>query len=373
LRFDVDGQSDERVGRGVLRWKRDDRLTLEVFGEAAFNVAETSTTALNDGAPKALPAPHLIADERRGESGVVLNWKPNPTLSLDLALKAEASTLSVSGDAAKEREYAYAKPRLALSWSPDKATQVRLRLEHEVGQVGLFSLVTISEISGQTRVGNPDLRPGRAFVAEAAAQRRFGVGGDASLTLRRSLLRDATDVAAFPSDAGLFQIFTNIGDGQRTDFIASATVPLKPLGLIGAMLKGGFTLSDIQVTDPTDGRERPLSGQPQRIADMHYAQDFPQWRLNWGIDAQYRGRSTLYRPFGNETVTPWPRFAVFIERRFDPGFVLRVELQNLPGPNITQTIDYYSGLRDRAPLNYRDEKRLSNGVILFARLRRTFE
>ena len=109
------------------------------------------------------------------------------------------------------------------------------------------------------------------------------------------------------------------------------------------------------------------------MAELHLAQDLPRWTLNWGMDAFYRGPSTLYRPFGNEAVAGWPHVNVFVEYRIRPTLNLRVELQNLPGTHVRQTIDVFSGLRGASPLVYRDEKRLSVGPLLFVRLRRTFE
>ncbi|MBN9318849.1 MAG: TonB-dependent receptor [Caulobacterales bacterium] len=370
--FDFDHTDREHIVRAVLRFKQSEALTLETFAEAAVNGFENASTGTVNGAPRFIPVANVEVTERRGETGASLAWKPGPRFSLDAALKVEASDLEASGDVVAQRDFVYAKPRLALSWSPDGETQVRLRAEHEVGQVGFSSFISSAESNtGQIRVGNPQLRPQRAWVAEAAVQRRFGQGGDVSLTVRSKALRDVVDVAPVFSPQGVFAMTANIGDGRETALIASATVPLKRLGLGGAMLKGGFTLLDQTVTDPLTGRERPLSYTAQRMADLHFTQDFPQWNTNWGLDLLYRGGVTVYRPFGDETTAAWPRLNVYVERRLRPDLALRIEVQNLPGVRSRQTFSVYDGPQDRSPLLYVDEKRLSVGPILFVRLRKT--
>jgi hypothetical protein len=360
--FDFDHTDREHILRGVLRFKHSDALTLETFAEGALNSFETSSVATLDGAPRFLPVAEVEVRERRGETGASLAWKPAPRFSLDAALKVEASDLEARGDVTEQRDFVYAKPKLALSWSPDGKTQVRLRAEHEVGQVGFGAFISFSEYNtGQVRVGNPQLRPQRAWVGEAVVQRSFWSGGDLSLTLRRKALRDVVDIAPVFTPEGVFGTTSNIGDGRETALVASLTVPLKQLGLGGAMLKGGFTLLDQAVADPLTGRERPLSFAPQRVADLHFTQDFPQWDLNWGADFIYRGPFALYRPFGDETTAAWPRLNLYLERRLRPQLALRVEVQNLPGVEVRQTFSVFEGPQDRTPLLYVDDKRLSVG------------
>jgi len=372
LSFKIDSLQQESVARAVLRWKRDDKLTIEGFMEAALNGGETETVATSNGAPLVLPSADVEISETRGETGGTLSWKPSDKISLDLALKAEASELKASRDVVAQRSFSFIKPRAALAWSPDARTQLRLRLEHEVGQVGFGSFLTANEyFSGQVRVGNPNIVPQRAWVAETVIQRSILNGGDLTLTLRRKALRDVLDLAPVVSSAGLFGTLSNIGDGEETDVTAAFTLPLKVIGLNGAMIKGSASALEPRVTDPTTGRARPFSGAPTRTADLHFTQDFPQWRINWGVDAFYRGPSTLYRPFGNDSVGAWLHSNIFVERRFGETTSLRLEVQNLPGARVRQTLSTFSGLRDASPLIYRDVKHLTNGPLLFVRLRRT--
>jgi outer membrane receptor protein involved in Fe transport len=271
------------------------------------------------------------------------------------------------------RELAYAKPRLALAWSPDKDDQLRLRLEHEVSQIPFDAIVTFSEYrSGQLRNGNPDIRPQRAWTAEAVAERHFWSTGDLTVTARYKALYDLLDIVPrFTPEGAGYEIVANIGHGRAANVIGNLMVPLKRFGLGSSTLRAVVTWQKAEVTDPVSGRKRTLSNYPELLAELHFAQDLPRWKTNWGVDAFYRGASTLYRPFGNETVGGWPHVNLFVEHRFPGDLALRVEVQNLPGLTTKNTISVFSGLRDRSPLLYIDDKRLSVGPLLYLRLRKT--
>jgi len=363
----------EHVGRVVARFKRDDKLTLEASAEGAVNTFENHGALSVDGTPVPLPNADLDVNEHRGEVGAGMTWKPNGEFNLDTALKAESSSLAATGTAGVQRSFTYLKPKATFTWTPDKDTQVRLRAEQEVGQLSFFYFISYQEFSGQFVLGNTALRPPRTWVLEAQFQRRFWNGGDLQLTARRRALKDVVDPALMFTPNGVYNVIGNIGDGNVTDLIANMTLPLKRFGLDRAIIKGVVTHSRARVTDPVTGRERPLSGQPQFLAELHFTQDFPQWSLNWGIDAFYRGSSAFYRPFVTEALAPWPHVNVFLERRFKPAYTLRLEVQNLPGAHTRQRIEVFDGMRNTSPLSYVDEKRLSNGPLLFVRLRRAFE
>jgi hypothetical protein len=360
----------ESVVRGVLRFKRDETFTVEGFAEGALNTSNTRSAGTVGGVPRT--APGFDIEERRGEAGATAAWKPNAKFSLDAALKVEASRLTAGGAADLTRRFTYLKPKLAISWALNKQTQLRLRAEHEVGQVGFTQYLTYSEpTTGQIRFGNPNLKPNRAYLAEAILQRSFWVGGDLSLTVRPKALRDAIDVAPVPTAMGLVGVVSNIGSGRQTEVIANVNLPLKRLGVTGGTLRGSLTWRQMRVTDPTDGQSRRLSGQPARQAELHYAQDLPAVKMNLGMDAFYRGATMTYRPFGNEAVQPWPRLNLFVEYRPVPAWTLRAEVQNIPAIKARQTSRLYSGPRNVAPLLYVDDRRLTVGPLLMVRLRRT--
>lgn len=373
--FELDSQESETIGRTVVRFKKDDRLTLEASAEGALNSIGSRSARTVDGVFQVLPLADISADERRGEFAGEVAWKPNGRFSLDASIKIETSDLTARGDANQGRRFTYLKPRAVLGWSPDKQTQLRLRAEREVGQVAFGNFISgIALNTGLVETGNPNILPQQAWIAEAVLERRFWNTGSLTLTARRQELRNVVDPAPFRLATGaVIQLDSNIGDGSETNLIANSTLPLKRLGLGDAILKATVQRDRRRVRDPTDGRLRPLSGQPGVRAELHFTQDFPRRKMNWGVDAFYRGASTLYRPFSTESISGWPRLNVFVEYRPRSDLNLRLEVQNLPGSHGRQTIALYSGLRDRSPLVYRDERGLTVGPLVLFRVRKTLD
>lgn len=363
----------ESVQRAVLRYAKGSTLTLQGEVEHALNDGFNRTQATRDGRPFLVPLGDIDLVEDRWEGGAGLAWKPDGGFSLDAALKAETSRLTSTGDLAIDRRLAYPKPRLALAWSPDKDSQLRLRAEYEVQQIPFSAIVTFNEYqTGQLRNGNADLRPPRAAVGEAVFERHFWSTGDLTLTARYKALEDVLDdIPAVTATGADYEVIANIGLGTETDLIGNLMVPLNRFGLGSSTVRFVVTWQRARVTDPVSGRQRSLSNFPELLQELHFAQDLVRWKINWGVDAFYRGGSTLYRPFGNESVDAWPHVNVFAERRFDRGLTFRVELQNLPGSAPKNIISVFSGLRDRSALLYVDDKRLSVGPLLYLRLRKT--
>ena len=137
---------------------------------------------------------------------------------------------------------------------------------------------------------------------EVAYERKFWGSGVASLTLRHSEIQDATDrIPLCVLDASgdctgeLFDAPGNIGDGRETDLILDLTVPLDRIGFKNAQIKGTGTYRQSEVTDPTTGETRRISGQHPFDYELHFSHDIPRWKLNWGLDVYNRWTRTYYR------------------------------------------------------------------------------
>ncbi len=258
-----------------------------------------------------------------------------------------------------------------MAWTPDKKTQIRLRGEHEVNQIGFGNFISVIEpITGLPRAGNPDLRPRRAWVGEAVLERQFWTGASFVLTARRMALRDVVDqrpLAAFGGAAAI----GNIGDGSQTELAATVTLPLKRLGLDGMNLKATGTRRWSEVTDPTTGEPRRLTGQSAFVGDVHFSHDLPRLKLTWGVDVLYQGPFVLYRPTNLQRLGDLVRVNAFVEYRLTPDLNLRVEGMNLADVRQSIVVENYAGLRDRSPLVYVDARKLAYGPYLFVRVRKT--
>lgn len=400
LRFQANGDEDlfsnerrlgETIGRASVNFRQSDALSLEFGGEGAFNWLDTLTAYSVNAAPVALPAASVRVEERRGEAFGTATWKPAPRLTVEGGLRYETSQITSDGDVVLEKTLQFAKPRLVATWSPTEANQIRVRVEREVGQLNFNDFIASSQITsgGAVTTGNPDLNPQQAWVAEIAYERRFWDSGSITLTLRHTELTDAIDRApevvastcpllpggqpdlASPS-CTRFDRPDNIGDGTRDQAQLDYTLPLDRLGVKGGLLRGFVIWRDSEVTDPTTFDPRRITGERPREWEIHFTQDFPQWKLTWGVDAFGGWQETYYRYNRIETtrlgtfVTPYIEY----KPRNDLQFLLQV--QNFTERDLVRIQDVYSGPRDTSPLALRESRQYENGMNVYVRVRKTF-
>src|SRR5262249_6668036 len=160
----------------------------------------------------------------------------------------------------------------------DPNDQVRVRVEKEVGQLDFNSFVAAAQLNGSgVFAGNPNLVPQQNWAFEVAYDRHFWKDGIVSLTARHLVLTDVIDRAPVFDPSGVFDEPANIGGGSENDLVASFNLPFDRFGLKGVVVHGLGTWTFSQVTDPTTGEKRRISGQHPLNAELHFAQDLPQW------------------------------------------------------------------------------------------------
>lgn len=365
----------ETVVRATVRYKPDDRFSLEGAAEGAFNTAATRSRETLSGQALVLPNSNVNLREQRGDVSLTSTWKPNAQLSMEAAIKVEQSTLVGRGDAPVDRSFDYFKPRVVLSWSPDKDSQIRLRVEHEADQIDFGYFVAGSNFTtGAITAGNTQIRPSQDWVSELVLERKFWSTGDLSVTLRHKDLIDQIDEAPFAlaDGGGYVGIVANIGNGYQNDFIVNLLVPLSRIGLTGATLKTILTWTDAQVIDPVTGLRRMPSEQSGFQGELHFAEDLPQWKLNLGLDAYGSNGNTIYTPFGDQVQGAWGEFAPYAEYRPASGWSVRLTASGLPGARQHQVIDTFTNLKGSSPLLYRDVEDFGTPATVTLRVRRQF-
>jgi len=372
---DLDGvltskrMNGESIGRAVLTFRKSDTLTFETGGETAWNWLNSKTAFADGGQPVALPAANVEVKELRGEAFTKATWIANPKLTVEGGLRGEASRISSSGDVTLEKTLYFVKPRALLTWSPDPNDQIRVRLEREVGQLNFDDFVAAVN-AGALSTGNPDLEPEEAYVAEAAYERRFWSGGSAVLTVRHFEIENVIDRAPDPS--GEFDAPANIGDGTRDEVALQLTIPMDKLGLKGATLRGQSTWRRSEVTDPTTGEQREISGERPVDWEAHFTQGLPRHKLTWGVDVYGAWRQSYYR-FDVVQTTKMRSFVVpYVEWRPRPDMSVRTEIQNLTSRDMARFLDVYDGPRSTAPLDFHEAQALDNKTSLYIRVRKTF-
>lgn len=387
--FAEESQAGESIGRATLRYTVSPNLSFEGGGEVAFNFLETETDLTVNGAPVVLPAADVRVEEERGEAFVTANWRLNPQFAVEAGLKVEVSTISQSGDTNLSKSFTYPKPRVIATWSPTSQDQVRLRIEREVGQLNFRDFVSNVAFStgGTVTAGGADLEPSKTTVYELAYERKFWKDGAVVLKLTHEDITDATDrirvldIASCPLVGGLpdttsltcnFDAPGNIGEGTNDEFEISLNLPLTRLGVPGGLLRVNTEWNFSEVTDPTTGQTRRLSGQAPFEGELRFSQDLPQFKMQWGVDTFFAFEERYYRfdRVDEIELETWVTF--YAEWKPRPDFAIRLEAHNLLGRDLSRSRQLYDAPRDTGSVYYTESRPLDFPSFIYIRLRKTF-
>jgi outer membrane receptor protein involved in Fe transport len=328
-------ESSETILRGVIKRRFGEQVSLEAGAEGADNQLDSHTTYAIDTVGKVLPAANVQVEEKRSEVFAKATWRPSAAWTIDAALRYESSDISSAGDVVLGKSLAYAKPRLAVSWTPIAATQVRLRYEREVGQLDFNDFVASSNLNNSLGVtaGNPNLNPEQDWVIEVAVEQQLWKGASLILTGRHFAITDVVDRGpVFASDGTVFDRPTNIGAGKRDAVLLDFTLPFDALGWKGALLKGEVSERWTQVTDPTTGQKRAISFTHPNDWNVSFSQDLPRQKLNLGADVYGGFSQTSYRFNLIETFKLRTYVKPYAEWKPKPGLSLRMELPLVTAP-----------------------------------------
>ncbi len=371
-RFREQHFTNEAIARETLTWTASRRLTFETGAEGDYNILDSHTRFVDGGVAQVLPAANVTVDELRGEAFAKATWKATRTLNVEVGMRLEASKLTSDGDVVLEKTLVYPKPRLLLTWSPTTVDQFRFRLEQEVGQLNFNDFIASSSFStGQVLAGNPDLVPQQAFVVEGAWERHFLKDGDAVLTLRHSELSDVVDRAPIFSPSGAFDSPANIGGGSKDEAILTVSLPLARFGIPGGLLKTDTTWRRSEVTDPTTGQSRPISGLRPFEGNVAFTQDLPRWKLTWGgsVNLGWRQKYYYFNQIEIDELTPLGD--LFVEVKPATGWSVRAELEDI-GISFNRTLALYDTVRTAGPADTVQQRDLPFGPTAFFRVRKSW-
>lgn len=335
--FFNDRYATELILRAVVKQRLGRKLSLEAGSENADNKLDSRTTFVEDGVNQAIPAANVRVEEKRNESFVKFAWRPGAEWSVDADLRYESSTISSRGDVALSKSLQFAKPRLAVAWTPVRTTQLRMRLEREVGQLDFNDFVASSSLTSGTGItaGNPDLNPEQAWVIEGEIEQQLWSGSSIVLTARHYKIKDAVDRGpVFAPDGSVFDQPANIGAGTKDEFAAVATLRFDRFGWKGAMLKGDVTRRYSEVTDPTTHQKREISNLHPIDWNLSFSQDLPEHNATVGVDIYGGWRKTAYRFNLIETVKIKPYVKPYAEWKPRPDLSVRVEIPLATHPQV---------------------------------------
>lgn len=369
--FAYDNTSGETIGRASVTFEQSEDLTFEAGAEGAFNFLDAQQSLTVGGAPVPLPSDSVRVEELRGELFGQTTWRPNEDLTLEGGLRIERSTISQSGGSDLEETFTFLKPRGVLTWTPTEHDQLRLRVEREVGQLNFGDFAASAELANNNVfAGNADLSPQSAWVFEAAWERRFWEEGVLTATVTHERLTDVIDVIPVTDGVDVFSAPGNIGDGTASGFSLEATIPTDRFGITGGQLTTSWRWRVSEVTDPTTGEERRISGQRPEEFFTRFTQDIDSWRTTWGVEYQPWGEDTVYRIDQVSHFRFRDYASAWVEYKPTDDWTLRAQAWMLGSYDQTRTV--FTGPRDTDPQAYTEIRSMEPESRIQIRARRTF-
>lgn len=281
-----------------------------------------------------------LIEELRGEARASLGWTIAADWTLDSALAAELSRITVSGDADESQTLFYLKPSATLSWTASEALQIRFAASREVGQLDFsdFAASSNSE-AGQGSSGNPSLKPDQTTRLSLAADWRFGKGGAVSIEVYHAWIKDALEFVRTP-DGG--EAIGNAADATEWGVTGSLTLPLDDV-LAGLMLTTEFEYVDSSLTDPIDGEVRRISngGQEDPYYSAELRRDDAANALSYGISYEHGFSAITWRLSERERLDYGAQWNAFIETTRFEGLKIRLESRSIAGEHFRRTRLFY--------------------------------
>ncbi len=339
-----DETSGESILRGSLTWRPRASLSLETGGEGAFNWLESDVAVTAGGRPVPLPNDNVRIEEQRAEAFATGAWTVNDKLSVEGSLRVETSRLIQSGDSTLIRTFFFAKPRATLSYAPSAATNLRLRFEREVSQLNFGDFAASTDLNlGVVNGGNARLAPERAWVVEAAFERRFWGAGAAVVTLTHAWVQQVVD--RLPIN-GRFDGPGNIGDGVRDRAKLTVTLPLDRLGVSGGRIAGEGFIRRSSVTDPVTGGKRRISDEGPYGGSFTVSQDLARLTSTWGVEVDLGGTARSFRTDEVRRETTQPLLIAFWDYKPRSDLSIKLEIENVTGRSFNRTRTLYDGPRN---------------------------
>lgn len=360
----------ETIGRGTLVWQASETAKLEFLAEGAFNTLDIESARSTGGVPVILPVANVLVEERRGEIGAIASLAFGDVFDLEAAARFETSTITLTGDAEQQKTLSFFKPSLLASWDVSASTQLRLRLEREVGQLDFEDFAASTDISdGVVSAGNPDLEPETADVFELAVEHRFWERGAATLTLRHEEVQSVVDL--IPIDRR-FDAPGNIGDGTRDAVSLSLNVPLDRLGVSGGLVRFTGTRRWSSVRDPVTGEDRRISGERPFEGMVTLSRDVPAWRSSFVLEGDLAWTQTSYRLRQIQTVDQGGWWKLYWDWTPRPDLAFRFQIENFTSRERVRARTLYAGPRDAAGVSAVERREARFDPFLFIRVRKTF-
>ena len=358
FRFAPINGAGERIGRAEYGWKMWD-TDFQLSGEAAFNrLARVTSLFELDGTGQfvRIPFPGGTGgvSEDRYETSLSISKELSSTLSVQAIGALEFSTIEQTGDGANSRSFKRPKGSLATTWKPTDDFDVSLTVARRVSQLSFGDfLASVSLGDDNENGGNNELVPYQSWNVELEANKNLGEWGSLKLEAKQAWFEDFIDW--FPlADGG--EARGNIGDAERLQLQATATIKLDPIGVPGARFDVTAAERWMDVVDPFTGESRSFSYDQEGFIDIDFRHDIPDTDWAWGGGVFSQENAPYSRRYEEGRSWEGPVFAgIFLENKDVLGLTVRARASNILGARNKFQRTVYADSRPDGAVLFREE------------------
>ncbi len=219
----------------------------------------------------------------------------------------------------------------------------------------LSPVLLLAEYGDNDFLGNPLLKPEKAWGGDLGYEHRLGRAGVVGINLFYRKIDDVvelTNTGVVGSEgAGTFVLQPrNAGDGKVYGVEFDLSGDLGFIGLPDTGVFGNFSLIDSEIDD-TFG-ERRFNGQSKYVYNFGFIQNFRGIGAAFG--ATYRKQGTAFdRLVGEEIVTTYGAdLEIFIEKRFADNITLRAVGSNLLDGKKRERFNKFDTIQDQVTRSF---------------------
>lgn len=364
--FDVRRISREKIARTEYNWPMLN-LDWQISGEAAFNTLDSvGKLAILDASGDFIPIPFPGGtggvSEDRYETILSASGRLLPAVTFQVGAGAEFSTLSPRGIGSLDRNFTRPKGFISLGWDASDRLDLSFEIARRVGQLNFADfLATVSLAEDTENAANANLVPQQSWEAEFELQADLGRIGNATLSLSHHRIEDLVDFIALPNGSAARG---NIAKATESGAELDATIELAYFGWNGARLDIGGKIERSRLTDPVDGRSRPISNALPHRFSIDLRHDIPggDWAWGGGFITERRGQYFRVEEFGRSYTGP-DNWSLFAENKDVAGLKVRAEVTGIFGPRRRRFRTLFDGVRGRDQIASTEDRNQNQGQI----------
>lgn len=342
----------ESISHFTLTYPLTPHLSVESGAEVAYNFLNGTSLYTQDGAVVTVPSSDVNVNEMREEAFAQASWRISPALVLDTGMHAEYSTISERGDVSQSRSFFYLKPRALLTWTMSPSALLRLRVEHQLGQLDFGDFISsVSLNQSNVTAGNPDLKPDQHWQFEADYERHFWGQGSLTFSLLHQEISNILDMKPVFDPSGDYDTRGNIGNGRTDRLAVTGAIPTdKFRPLKGGRLTLSLAWQDSAVKDPLTGVTRRLTYDDAQSYSVGFLQDLEAWKSTWSINYNYGWNEIGYRLEEIDRFRGAPGVSAGYSYKPTANLNIGFSVNNFLIASRARISDYYAGPRNTSPL-----------------------